>query len=57
MTYKKENIEELEKYLMKEADTSIEGIKEAYKDRLFDHESYEEWLYETAKANGYVVEK
>jgi len=43
----------IEKYLMKEANVTVEEIKDAYKDRLYEDESYEKWLLETAKANGY----
>ncbi len=44
---------ELEKYLIIETGATLDEIKEAYKDRLYENESYEIWLLETAKANGY----
>jgi len=43
----------LEEYLMQEANATIEDIKETYKDRLYEEESYIEWLLKTAKANGW----
>jgi hypothetical protein len=49
-------IEKVEKYLMQEANATIEEIKEAYNDRLYEEETYEQWLQATAEANGYKAE-
>jgi hypothetical protein len=46
-------IEKLEKFLMEETEATIEDIKEAYNDRLYEEENYKTWLLETAKVNGY----
>ena len=43
----------LEGYLMQEANATIEDIKEAYRDRLYEEETYIEWLLKTAKVNGW----
>jgi hypothetical protein len=45
--------EKLEKYLIKETDTTLEEIEAAYKDRIYQNEKYEEWLLKTAEANDY----